>query len=244
MRKMAKKLRESAEILESNKITVRKEDKALKPFIIPFQGTSGNERNPVGTKLMVINSISFPEHIGQGKTIDFELTPIRLEQGNCLRIKGPNGIGKTTLLESIVKNKAPGVKINPRARIGYYRQDFHNLDFDQTAINALRQASDNKHSEQHIRSIAAQFFLIKDIVNQPIRTLSEGQKGLLSFACLTLQEPAILVVDEPTNHINFRHLPVLAESLDKFGGALLIVSHDEDFVSNLKVDHVIDLGSS
>ena len=63
-------------------------------------------------------------------------------------------------------------------------------------------------------------------VHQMVRTLSEGQKGLMSLACLTLQKPSILIMDEPTNHINFRHLPALANAVKTFKGPVLMVSHD------------------
>ena len=126
-----------------------------------------------------------------------------MEKGTHVRLKGPNGIGKTTLLEGIVTGQNDGIWRNPKAEIGYYRQDFHNLDFNESVISCLRRAADDQRKEQEIRYTAASFLLKGDTVNQPIGTLSEGQKGLLSFASLVLQEPAILIVDEPTNHINF-----------------------------------------
>jgi ATP-binding cassette subfamily F protein 3 len=125
-------------------------------------------------------------------------------QGTHVRITGPNGIGKTTLLEDLASCTLEGSTVNKSAVMGYYRQDFSLLDFDDTVHRTLLRASDGKHSEQDIRKTAAQFLLEGDVVKQKISSLSEGQKGLLSFACLVLQEPAILVVDEPTNHINFR----------------------------------------
>lgn len=237
--KAAKKLRESAEQLMSNTVVVRKEDKAVRPFVIPFQSTPPEERS-VGLRLGTLTALQLPEYIRNGQSIQLEL-PVDLSLGTRIHLKGPNGSGKTSFLESFVSRKASGVTINPRARIGYYRQDFRNLNFDMTVIECLHAASDNKHTEQHIRFTAAGFMLNGDIANQPIHTLSEGQKGLLSFACLVLEEPAVLVVDEPTNHINFRHLPIIAEGLNSFKGAIIIVSHDTSFVAKLKINEVIDL---
>jgi len=74
-----------------------------------------------------------------------------------------------------------------------------------------------------------------------VRGLSEGQKGLLSFCRLVLMRPGLLILDEPTNHINFRHLPVIAKALDAYQGALVMVSHIPDFVSQIRIDEVIDL---
>jgi ATP-binding cassette subfamily F protein 3 len=73
--------------------------------------------------------------------------------------------------------------------------------------------------------------------------LSEGQKGLLAFAQLVLMKPGMLIMDEPTNHINFRHLPVIAEALDKYEGVLIFVSHMNEFVRQIKVTQELDLAS-
>jgi ATPase subunit of ABC transporter with duplicated ATPase domains len=241
MRKMAKKLKESAEEKEKEIITsVRREDRTLKPFQIPYQQEYHNTNNvkSIGLKMMTISSISLPF---SEKQLDFTLSPIYIEKGTHIRIAGPNGIGKTTFLESIVNQTAEGIHVNPLASIGYYRQDFHNLPMEKKVIEVLEAAANNKHSIQHIRSVAAQFFFRNQLIQQPVYTLSEGQKGLLSLAAIVLQEPAILILDEPTNHINFRHLPVLAEAFNRFDGAMLIVSHDSDFVDHLKIDLEINL---
>ena len=234
MRKMAKKLKEDAESLESGKINVRKEDKAIKPFIIPYQKY---EFGSIGLKLMTINSITLPH----GHTIDYSIKPILVEKGHHIQLKGPNGVGKTTFLESLVNQTAKGVAVNGNARIGYYRQDFYNLDPNKPVIECLYKASDGRHSEQELRTIAASFMLRGDLMKQPIKTLSEGQKGLVSMASLVLNEPSILILDEPTNHINFRHLPAIAKALNDFEGAMIIVSHDHDFIGQMKIDRVIDL---
>jgi ATPase subunit of ABC transporter with duplicated ATPase domains len=62
------------------------------------------------------------------------------------------------------------------------------------------------------------------------------------FAKFVLEKPAVLILDEPSNHINFRHLPVIAESLNKYEGVLILVSHMKDFVEKIKVDEKLDLG--
>jgi ATPase subunit of ABC transporter with duplicated ATPase domains len=63
------------------------------------------------------------------------------------------------------------------------------------------------------------------------------------FARLCAQEPDLLIMDEPTNHINFRHLPVIAEALDQYRGTLILVSHVMDFVAQVRIDEVLDLES-
>jgi len=144
----------------------------------------------------------------------------------------------------IVAGTAPGVTIGEGVSVGYYRQDFHNFDFESTVISCLQDASDNKHSSEEIRKIAAGLLLRGSIVAQKVKTLSEGQKGLLSLCCLKLQEPSVLIMDEPTNHINFRHLPALANMMKDFEGAVLLVPHDSHFVNDAGVNTVIDMGQA
>ena len=74
-----------------------------------------------------------------------------------------------------------------------------------------------------------------------VKSLSEGQKGLLALARLVLMKPGLLILDEPTNHINFRHLPIIAKALDDYAGALILVSHIPDFVAQIRIDQTIDL---
>ena len=71
--------------------------------------------------------------------------------------------------------------------------------------------------------------------------LSEGQKGLLSFARLVLMKPGLLILDEPTNHINFRHIPVIAQAINNYQGAMIMVSHMPDFVKEIRIDETLDL---
>jgi ATPase subunit of ABC transporter with duplicated ATPase domains len=79
-------------------------------------------------------------------------------------------------------------------------------------------------------------------VKQQVKTLSEGQKALLSVACLVLMEPSVLIFDEPSNHVNFRHLPALAEAINTFKGAVILVCHDEHFVEKVTIQRILDMG--
>ena len=71
--------------------------------------------------------------------------------------------------------------------------------------------------------------------------MSEGQKGLVAFCYLMLQKPGLLILDEPTNHINFRHIPAIAKALDDYEGAMILVSHVPDFVEKVKMTEELDL---
>ncbi len=164
-----------------------------------------------------------------------------LKKNYHLQLVGPNGIGKSTLLESLASGHAKGETIAPNVKIGYYRQDFSTLNFEDTVFDALMGVMEKK-IEEDMRSVAAGFLLGRDVMQTRIGSLSEGQKGLVAFAQLVLLKPGLLVLDEPTNHINFRHIPIIAEALNKYEGAMILVSHVPDFVEKIRIDDVLDLG--
>ncbi len=229
MRLVAKRMREEAAELEEEKVVVRKEDRAIRRFIIPAQ------EDIVG-EIVGINSFSV---IKNHKPVIKKAT-ISLKRRQHLLLKGPNGIGKSTLLESIAKGIAKGTHIAEGARVGYYRQDFSTLNFDDTVHDALMGAM-AAPIEEEMRSTAAGFLITADMIRTKIGSLSEGQKGLVAFACLVLQRPGLLMLDEPTNHMNFRHIPVIAEALNRYEGAMILVSHVPEFVAKIRIDEVLDL---
>jgi ATP-binding cassette subfamily F protein 3 len=96
--------------------------------------------------------------------------------------------------------------------------------------------------EEDLRKVAAGFLLTGELFHSRIGTLSEGQKGLVAFARLVLLKPGLLILDEPTNHINFRHLPIIAEALSAYEGPMILVSHVPEFVEQIRIDEVLDLG--
>lgn len=231
MRARAKKMRIEAAEMDEAKVDVRREDKTLPPFTIPLQ------ENLSG---MIALFTSVPiMRAGERK---IKKKRIELRKGDTLLIKGPNGIGKTTLLESFVRNPSELADVNPDVKIGYYAQDFSGLDYDATVFDVLERASIEK-VEERIRATAARFLIGGDLIHKPVHTLSEGQKGLVAFARLVLEKPGLLVLDEPTNHINFRHVPVIADAIKKYEGAVMLVSHDAPFVERAGVTEVLDLGS-
>lgn len=229
MRLVARKMRDKAQEMEDAKVDVRREDKAIRDFEIPCQtGLSG--------EILNISSFSVMENF---KVIEKEAN-VSLGKNRHLLIKGRNGIGKSTLIESLALGKAPGAKIIPDVKVGYYRQDFSTLNFDETVYEALLSVMEVK-DEQILRSIAAGFLIDSKIINSRIGDLSEGQKGLVAFAQLVLLQPGLLILDEPTNHINFRHLPIIAKALAVYEGAMILVSHVDEFVEQVRIDETLDL---
>ena len=228
MRLVAKRMRERAEELEEEKVDVRREDKTIRPFKIPAQPELIGE---------ILKLESF--QVIKNHKATTRKTLVSLKRNNHLLLKGPNGIGKSTLLENIAKG-GKGTIIAPDVRVGYYRQDFSTLNFDDTVRESLLGVTVKKN-EEDMRTVAAGFLITSDIINTKIGNLSEGQKGLVAFARLVLERPGLLILDEPTNHINFRHIPLIAEALNNYEGAMILVSHVPEFVDKIRIDEVLDL---
>lgn len=230
MRLVAKRMRQKAEDLEEEKVDVRREDRTIRPFTIPVQEDLSGE-------LFSLTSVSV---LKNHKPVTRD-AHVALRKKDHLLLSGPNGIGKSTLLEAIATGAAKGSTIAKGVRVGYYRQDFSTLNFDHTVLESLSAVSKDLTDEE-IRAVAGGFLITGDMAHAKIGSLSEGQKGLVAFARLVLERPGLLILDEPTNHINFRHLPVIAAALDKYEGAMILVSHVPEFVAQVRINQHLDLG--
>lgn len=228
MRKLASKLKEEVAEAEENMVDVRRDDRTIPDFTIPAQTVSD-----------IVVSITSVKVIKDYQPHEAEVNVV-LRKNNHLLIAGPNGIGKSTLLRSLADGSNPGAVITKGVKVGYYKQDFSGLDFTQTAYASLASVMDEPDNET-IRRIGAKFLLNGDVLATPVGALSEGQKGLLCFARFVAQAPGLLIFDEPTNHINFRHLPVIARALNEYEGCMIVVSHAEEFVNQIRFDRTLDL---
>ncbi len=229
MRLVAKRMREKAEELEDEKVDVRKEDRTIRPFEIPHQDMLGE----------LVNISSYTVISKNHKPVARK-SHISLKRGQHLLLRGPNGIGKSTLLEAMARGTAPGTKITDGVKVGYYRQDFSTLNFDETVLKSLMTAAGG-FDQERVRAVASGFLITSDVIDTKIGSLSEGQKGLVAFARLVLEKPGFLILDEPTNHINFRHLPLIAKALSEYKGAMILVSHVPEFVAQIRIDETLDL---
>jgi ATPase subunit of ABC transporter with duplicated ATPase domains len=232
MRDVSAKMRKKIEELEGEIVELRREDKTIRNFIIPSQ-------KDIGGVILQLDSV---EILVNHKLVNKKVN-VTLNKRERLLLVGPNGIGKTTLLERLSSGHAKGEHVKVGVKIGYYRQDFSTLDFDATVHQTLSKAMGGDGTEQGLRSHAAGFLLDAEILKAKIGSLSEGQKGLVAFATIALEKPGLLILDEPTNHINFRHIPIIAKAINDFDGAMILVSHVQDFVDEIRVDSTLDLGA-
>jgi ATPase subunit of ABC transporter with duplicated ATPase domains len=239
MRDVARKMREAIEELEEEVVETREEDKTINDFGIPAQEVDGMELTQ-GGPVVTITSVTLMSNPEKPQTKKVNLI---VRRGDKVVVAGPNGIGKTTFLEALAHGKAKGATITKGVNVAYYRQDFSGLDRNMTVYKALGDVAHQGITDQQLRSTAARFFLTAQLLNNKIGSLSEGQKGLLCFARFVLQKPGLLIMDEPTNHINFRHIPVIAAALKRYEGALILVSHVPEFVEAVGVTQTLDLGA-
>lgn len=160
-----------------------------------------------------------------------------VEVGEKVAVLGPNGIGKSTLLKTLVGNTQPDsgtVKWSENAKIGYYAQD-HEYEFNDTltVFEWMSQWKQGKDDEQMVRSVLGRLLFSQDDIKKKVKVLSGGEKGRMLFGKLMMQRPNILVMDEPTNHLDMESIESLNIALEMYEGTLIFVSHDREFVSSL-----------
>ena len=229
MRKLASKMRDDVQEAEENKVDVQQEDKTIPPFTIDI--------TPCSQTLVKISAVT----VIKDNKPTVKKAQVQIGKRHRVLITGPNGIGKTTLLEAMANRKESGTEIHSDVAVGYYRQDFSGLAFDKTTFQVLSDALEEQDN-QLVYATAARFLLKDESMQSPVGMLSEGQKGLLCFARFMLQKPTLLILDEPTNHINFRHLPVIAQALNAYEGGMILVSHDQEFVDQIEMNEELNLG--
>ena len=180
---------------------------------------------------------------------------LQIEASERVAIIGENGIGKTTLLRCLAGDLAPdhgSVKWAEKANIGYFAQD-HAADFSKDMLLGewMQQWTRATDDDQVVRSMLGRLLFSGDEIKKPVRVLSGGEQGHMLFGKLMLQRPNVLLMDEPTNHMDMESIESLNTALDKYKGTLIFVSHDREFVGSLatrileiRADRVIDFSGN
>ncbi|MBM7553255.1 ribosomal protection-like ABC-F family protein [Thalassobacillus pellis] len=165
----------------------------------------------------------------------FNHVSLDVNRGDSIALVGPNGVGKTTLLKTVIgdlKAQKGTIQIGTNVQVGYYDQEQTKLDSTKTVLNELWDEYPNRN-EKDIRTILGNFLFSGEDVLKPVSALSGGEKARLSLAKLMMQQANLLILDEPTNHLDLDSKEVLEAALVDFPGTILFVSHDRYFINKI-----------
>ncbi|MGH9418700.1 MAG: ABC-F family ATP-binding cassette domain-containing protein, partial [Thermoanaerobaculia bacterium] len=182
------------------------------------------------------------DHVTAGygeKAIVHDLA-MTIRRGERYAIIGPNGSGKSTLLKTFAGRLQPidgSVTYGHNVHAGYYDQTLGDLNPTGNVIDEVWNL-DHSQTEEQVRSYLAQFSFFDDDVFKKTRDLSGGEKGRLALAKIIYRGGNLMLLDEPTNHLDVYTREALEEALERFTGALIVVSHDRYFIDRV-VEHVI-----
>lgn len=186
--------------------------------------------------------------IGYGDQVLSEPINVDINKLDAIAVVGPNGIGKSTLIKSII-GQLPllkgQLKYGANVETGYYDQTQSHLTPSNTVLEELCQDFSTT-SEVDIRNRLGAFLFSGDDVKKSVSMLSGGEKARLLLAKLSMENNNFLVLDEPTNHLDIDSKEVLENALIDFDGTLLFVSHDRYFINRLatKVLEITEKGST
>lgn len=199
-------------------------DEKSASFTFPIGRQSGND-------VLAIDDLS----IGYDDQAIAKNLNLRAYRGERIAILGPNGVGKSTLLKTIVRKQdslGGEIRYGTNVEFGYYDQEQTSLTGNRTILEELWNDWPMMN-EKNIRSILGRFLFSGDDVNKHVAALSGGEKARLALAKLMLEQSNTLVLDEPTNHLDLDSKEVLENALDDFPGTILFVSHDRYFINRI-----------
>ncbi len=190
-----------------------------------------------GQRVITLSKIKF----GYGEKLIYDGIDLEVERDQRMVLVGPNGAGKSTLLKllaEVLKPQAGEHKLGHNTKYGYFAQ--HRAAMLNPAHTVFQEAMDTPQriTEQAIRNVLGSFLFRGDDVDKPVSVLSGGEKSRLALVKLLLDPPNLLLMDEPTTHLDLASVDALIEALKQYQGTLVFISHDVHFIRALS-NHVV-----
>ncbi|MCD5536143.1 ABC-F family ATP-binding cassette domain-containing protein [Lactobacillus delbrueckii] len=186
---------------------------------------------PSGKEVLILKDLA----VGYPNKTMLKDISFQINKGDRVAIIGQNGIGKSTLLKTVMKQlpvKSGAIKYGASLDIGYYDQELQGLDYSKTVIDTIWDRHKDMN-EKDIRSILASFLFTAKDIDKQVSQLSGGQRARLTLTVLSMEHNNFLLMDEPTNHLDLDAKEVLEKALADYDGTLLFVSHDRYFINEL-----------
>ena len=184
-------------------------------------------------------------HQAYGENVVYRGVDFEAERGQRIVLVGPNGAGKSTLLKilgDVLQPQAGTRELGHNVKAGYYSQ--YRVDMLDMTRTVLEEALDtpSRVTEQFVRTLLGCFLFIGDDVFKKVDVLSGGEKSRLALVKLLLDPPNLLLMDEPTTHLDMSSIDALLYALDQFEGTLIFISHDVYFIRAL-ANHVVHVNA-
>ncbi|MBG6234973.1 ATPase subunit of ABC transporter with duplicated ATPase domains [Pedobacter sp. CAN_A7] len=198
-----------------------------------------------GKLLINAKEVNFGYH---GKLLWDKNLDFQLRSGERLALKGKNGVGKTTIIKLILGDLEPsrGSLERMSLRAVYIDQNYSLVDSCLTVYERMQQFNTGELHEHEIKTRLNRFLFTMADWDKPCQVLSGGEKMRLTLCALTIsqQSPDFIILDEPTNNLDIQNTEILTNAINEYQGTLLVVSHDEYFLQQIKMERNIELFSS
>lgn len=211
-----------------DKLEVKEKPQNNQKIYMKYQ-TEERVKNKIAVNIENLN-------IKLGDKLLFENASCVVKTNRKTALIGENGVGKTTLINQII-NGNHHIKVNPNIKIGYFSQDFTNLDFAKTVLQNVIQ--DTNQSEMIVKNILANLLFKDKDLEKKIKDLSGGERVKVSIAKILVSDKNLLILDEPTNFLDIESIESLEKLLKEYNGTILFVTHDKTFIDNIATDILV-----
>ena len=179
-----------------------------------------------------------------GEKLLFENVNLNINSEDKVGLIGKNGAGKTTLIKIMLGLEgSSGEIIAEKFEYSYFKQ-IEDLNPEELTLKfVLEKDIYDSAKVESVNQFCRGLGLDCSLLYRNVGTLSGGEKAKIFIIKSILNNPDLIILDEPTNHINFRHIPIIIEAINRYDGAMILISHMPDFVEKIRIDDYLDLGN-